>query len=371
MGLPLEGLKVLDLSRLLPGPYATLVLADLGAEVVKIEDPNGGDYIRHMPPMRGEVSALYLALNRNKKSITLDLKQPADVAELKRLVKHADVLVESFRPGVMDKLGVGYQALSAENPGLVYCAITGFGQTGPDRLRAGHDLGYIARAGVLGYGGARDGAPAMPGVQIGDIGGGALFGLVGVLAALHERHRTGRGRLVDVSMTEGAMAFLHLHLGARLAMGAEAPPLHRGRESLNGGYACYGVYPTKDGKYLAVGALEPKFFQAVLAVLGRPDLMAGAYDVSDEGQKTRAALEALFREKTFAEWNALFRQVDACVEPVAEGDDVLADPQLQSRGMYFEIEGVRQLKTPLHLGEVPKVPAPALGQHNGELLGRR
>jgi alpha-methylacyl-CoA racemase len=368
--LPLSGLKVLDLSRLLPGPYATLVLADLGAEVVKIEDPEGGDYIRHMGALVGETSSLYLALNRNKKSITLDLRKPDDAAKLKALVKEYDVLVESFRPGVMDKLGCGFEVLSAVNPRLVYCAITGYGQTGPDRLKAGHDLNYIARSGVLGYGGTREGGPATPGVQIGDVGGGALFGVAGILAALYERQRTGKGRLVDISMTEGAMAFVHLHLGARLALGKEGAPLQRGRESLNGGYACYGTYPTKDGKYLAVGALEPKFFGKVLTVLGRPELMPGAYDTGDEGAKTRAELESIFRTKTRAEWLELFAAADACVEPVYEGDEVLDDAQHKARGMFFEIDGVKQVRTPLHFGELPRHQAPALGAHNAEILGR-
>jgi crotonobetainyl-CoA:carnitine CoA-transferase CaiB-like acyl-CoA transferase len=345
------------------------LLADLGADVVKIEDPEGGDYIRHMGAMVGETSSLYLALNRNKRSITLDLRKPDDAAALKALVREYDVLIESFRPGVMDKLGCGYEALSKENPRLIYCAITGYGQTGPDRLKAGHDLNYIARAGVLGYGGARDGAPATPGVQIGDVGGGALFGVAGILAALYERQTTGKGRLVDISMTEGAMAFVHLHLGARLAQGKEGAPLARGRESLNGGYGCYGTYPTKDGKYLAVGALEPKFFAKVLAVLERPELMPGAYDTGDEGLRTRAELEKIFRTRTRAEWLELFAAADACVEPVYEGDEVLADPQHEARGMFFDIDGVRQLRTPLHFGELPKKPAPALGADNAEILG--
>jgi crotonobetainyl-CoA:carnitine CoA-transferase CaiB-like acyl-CoA transferase len=323
-----------------------------------------------MGAMAGEHSSLFVALNRNKKSITLDLRKADDAAKLKALVKEYDVLVESFRPGVMDKLGCGFETLAKENPRLIYCAITGYGQTGPDRLKAGHDLNYIARAGVLGYGGSRESGPATPGVQIGDVGGGSLFGVVGILAAVYERQRTGKGRLVDISMTEGAMAFLHLHLGARLAMGKEGVPLARGSESLNGGYACYGTYPTQDGKYLAVGALEPKFFSKVLMVLGRPELMPGAYDTGEEGVKTRAELEKIFRTKPRAEWLELFAAADACVEPVAEGDEVLADPQLLARGMFFEIEGVQQLRTPLHLGEVPKHPAPTLGKHNPEVLGR-
>lgn len=374
--LPLSGLKVLDLSRLLPGPYATLVLADLGAQVDKIEDPQGGDYLRQMPPHLGEESALFYALNRNKRSLTLDLKTPEGVAALKKLVRHYDVLVESFRPGVMDKLGVGYEALSQENPRLVFCAISGYGQTGPDRLRAGHDLDYIARAGVLGYGGEPGGAPAMPGVQIADVGGGSLFSLVGILAALYERERTGRGRFLDISMTEGALAFLHMHLAARLLLGEQGTPLRRGRETLNGGYPCYGVYRTSDGRYLAVGALEPKFFSGFCEAIGRPDLFESGYDTGEGGQRARAEVARVIGERPLAHWTALFRQRDLCVEPVLEGDEVLADPQHQARGMFLRArdEGrgmeVTHLRTPLRFGEgeVPLRPPPRLGEGGEEIL---
>lgn len=368
MALPLEGLKVLDLSRLLPGPYATLVLADLGATVDKLEEPQGGDYTRHMPPLKGETSALFLGLNRNKRSFTLDLKSVEGVAALKRLVKQYDVLIESFRPGVMDKLGVGWDVLSKEHPGLIMCSISGFGSTGPDRLKAGHDLNYVARSGVLAYGGARDGAPAMPGVQIADIGGGSLFALVGVLAALHERQRTGVGRYVDISMTEGSLAFLHMHLASRLMMGAESGPLERGAEALNGGYACYGLYRTQDDRWMAVGSLEPKFFSGLCALLERPDLMAGGYDTAEEGAKTRRELEAIFASKPQAHWVALLRQHDLCVEPVNEGDDVLSDPQLVARGMFVKAGDVMHVKTPLHFGAIPTRPPPALGADSADVL---
>jgi crotonobetainyl-CoA:carnitine CoA-transferase CaiB-like acyl-CoA transferase len=276
---------VLDLSRLLPGPYATLVLADLGAQVDKVEDPQVGDPVRLMPPHWGEESALFATLNRNKRSLVLDFKRPECVSAVKRLSRRYDVLVESFRPGVMERLGLSYAALAAENPRLIYCSITGFGQTGPDRLRAGHDVGYIARAGVLGHSGPRDGAPAMPGVQIADIGGGSLFGLIGILAALHERDRTGRGRAVDISMTEGALAFLHMQLSALALLGPEAAPMRRGGEPLNGGYPGYNVYRTQDGRYLAVGALEPKFLTTLLQRVGREDLLHEAYDLGEGGRK--------------------------------------------------------------------------------------
>ncbi|MDY7224825.1 CaiB/BaiF CoA transferase family protein [Hyalangium rubrum] len=372
--LPLAGLKVLDLSRLLPGPYATLVLADLGATVDKLEEPEGGDYIRQMPPMREEESALFYGLNRNKRSVTLNLKTPEGREALKRLVRGYDVLVESFRPGVMDKLGVGEAALRKENPRLIYCAISGYGQTGPDRLKAGHDINYVARAGVLAYGGEAGGAPAFPGVQIGDIGGGSLFALVGILAALHERERTGQGRFVDVSMTEGAMAFVHMHLAARLAMGAQGQALQRGREALNGGYACYGLYRTKDDRWLAVGSLEPKFFSGLCERLGRMDLFTDGYDLNGGAERVKAELARLFAVYPLAHWQQLFAGTDLCIEPVLEGDEVLADPQHRARGLFVEAEDaqrgrkVTHLLTPLRMGETPLRPPPGLGQHSREIL---
>ncbi|MFE8597439.1 CaiB/BaiF CoA transferase family protein [Archangium violaceum] len=372
--LPLSGLKVLDLSRLLPGPYATLVLADLGATVDKVEDPQGGDYLRQMAPLRDDESALFYGLNRNKRSLTLDLKAPEAREAFKRLVRGYDVLVESFRPGVMDKLGLGWSVLHAENPRLIYCAISGYGQTGPDRLKAGHDLNYAARAGVLGYGGEADGAPAFPGVQLGDIGGGSLFALVGLLAALHERERTGQGRFVDVSMTDGATAFLHMHLAARLFMGEQGQPLRRGRETLNGGYACYGLYRTSDGRYLSVGALEPKFLAGVCQVLGRPDLLADAYDTGEAGARVKAEFTRIFAEHPLAYWTERFAGADVCVEPVLEGDEVLADPQLRARNLFVESEDtqrgrrVTHLLTPLRMGETPLRPPPNLGQHTHKIL---
>lgn len=368
MALPLTGVKVLDLSRLLPGPYATLVLADLGATVDKVEEPGTGDYTRHMPPLKDDTSALFLGLNRNKRSLELDLKTAAGVATLKALVKHYDVLIESFRPGVMARLGCSYEVLAAENPRLIFCSISGYGQTGPDRLKAGHDLNYIARSGALAYGGVDGGAPAFPGVQMADIGGGSLFALVGILAALHERHQTGKGRFVDVSMTDGSMAFLHMHLASRLVMGAEAGPLMRGREALNGGYACYGLYRTQDGRWLAVGSLEPKFFQGVCAAIGRPELLEGAYDTGEGGQRTRRELEQVFASQPLAHWVALFSPLDLCVEPVREGDEVLDDPQLQARGLFEKQGDVVWLRTPLRFGDVPIRPPPAIGQHTQEIL---
>ncbi|MBN9684254.1 MULTISPECIES: CaiB/BaiF CoA transferase family protein [unclassified Corallococcus] len=371
---PLAGLRVLDLSRLLPGPYATLVLADLGATVDTVEDPEVGDATRHMPPHREGEGALYYGLHRNKRSLTLNLKTPEGRDALLRLVSRYDVLVESFRPGVMDKLGVGEAVLRQKNPRLIYCAISGYGQTGPDRLKAGHDLNYVARAGLLGYGGEAGGAPAFPGVQVADIGGGSLFALVGILAALHERERTGVGRFVDVSMTDGALAFLHLHLASRLFMGKEGTPLARGSEALNGGYPSYGLYRTADDRWLAVGALEPKFFGALCAKLGRPELLDDAYSGGEDSARVKAELTRVFASQPLAHWREQLSGAEFCVEPVSEGDEVLADPQLRARGLFVETDdaqrGIRvtHLLTPLRMGDVALRPPPTLGQHSRVIL---
>ena len=362
--LPLSGVRVLDLSRLLPGPYASLLLADLGASVDKVEDPSGGDAVRQLPPRYGEDSAYFCGLNRSKRSLSLNLKHPKGAAAFRRLAARYDVLIESFRPGVMDRLGLSYETLRQENPGLIYCAISGYGQDGPDRLKAGHDINYLARSGVLGCGGEPGGAPALPGVQIADVGGGSLFAVVGILAALHERGRTGRGRFVDVSMTEGSLAFLHMHLAAALLVHSKEP-LSRGDQPLNGGYAAYNLYRTADGRYLSVGALEPKFFANLCARLGRPELTEQAYDAGEGDRAVRAELARIFAGKPMAHWLQLFEGADACVEPVREGLEVLEDPQLGARGVF--VEG--HLRTPLHFGPIRLSPAPKLGQHSREILG--
>jgi len=354
---------VLDLSRLLPGPYASLLLADLGASVDKVEDPAGGDAVRQLPPLLGDDSAFFCGLNRSKRSLSLDLKHPKGAAAFRRLASCYDVLVESFRPGVMDRLGLSFETLRTENSRLVYCAISGYGQDGPDRLKAGHDINYLARSGVLGCGGEPGGAPALAGVQIADVGGGSLFAVVGILAALYERARTGHGRFVDVSMTDGSLAFLHMHLaGAMLAK--SSVPLSRGNQPLNGGYASYNLYQTADSRYLSVGALEPKFFANLCARLGRPELVEQAYDADEGDRAVRAELARIFSSKPLAHWLSLFEGADACVEPVREGLEVLEDAQLRARGVF--VQG--QLRTPLDFGPIRLSPAPNLGQHSREIL---
>jgi crotonobetainyl-CoA:carnitine CoA-transferase CaiB-like acyl-CoA transferase len=269
VSLPLDGSRILDLTRLLPGNYGTLLLADLGADVIKVEEPGRGDYMRWTPPMVGDESAVHRALNRGKRSVTVNLKSEAGRAVLLRLAAGADALLESFRPGVMDRLGVGYDALRSDNERLVYCAITGYGQDGPYRDRVGHDINYIGYSGLLHATGLPGGPPVLPAVQVGDFGGGMAAAL-GTVAAVGEARRTGRGRFVDVSMLDVVTSWMGVLMSWYLATG-EVPP--RGGMPLSGGLACYRVYRTSDGKHLAVGALEPRFWKALCDALEIPELV--------------------------------------------------------------------------------------------------
>ena len=365
----LHGIKILDLSRLLPGPFLTMILADLGADVVKIEDPNLGDYMRQIPPAKGGISGRFLAVNRGKRSAVLDLKTPAGHAALLRMAAKADVVVESFRPGVMDKLGIGYAALSAANPGIILCSISGFGQTGPYVHRAGHDIGYLAVAGVLAMGGPAGGAPMMPGVQIADLAGGALWSATGILAALVGRHRTGKGAHLDISMTEGALALLSPDLG-NLDCGIRPT---RGVERLNGGFACYGIYRTKDDRYLAVGALEPKFWIALNQAVGRPPSVDELLGSPADQAAVRAEIAAIFATRTAAEWSTTLAAHDCCVELVTELDELPDHPLHRAREVFFTMDGgpgvgpVQQVRTPLGTPRSPG-PAPRHGEHTRGVL---
>jgi alpha-methylacyl-CoA racemase len=366
----LDGIRVLDLSRLLPGPFLTMVLADMGADVVKVEDPRVGDYLRALPPAKGGMAGRFLAVNRGKRSLALDLKAPAQRDAFLKMVERADVVVESFRPGVMDKLGIGYATLAANNPKIVVCSISGYGQTGPYVHRAGHDLNYIALGGVLAMGGGvRGGAPGMPGVQIADLAGGALWGATAILGALVGRHRTGTGAHLDISMTEGAMALLAAELG-NLDCGVHPT---RGSEVLNGANACYGVYRTKDDRYLSVGALEPKFWIALNQAVGRPPNVAEIIGKPAEQAKVREELQAIFLTRTAAEWHAHLAAHDCCVEIVIEPDELSTHPLHEARGMFFTVDGgdgigpLQQIRTPVGTPDKP-LPPPRLGQHSKEVL---
>jgi crotonobetainyl-CoA:carnitine CoA-transferase CaiB-like acyl-CoA transferase len=331
--LPLAGLRVLDLSRLLPGGYATLLLADLGAEVLKVEQPGKGDYLRWMPPYAatGE-GAMHLALNRGKRSLTLDLKLSQGRDLLRRLVREYDVLVESFRPGVLDRLGVGWEVLSGDNPRLVYCAISGYGATGPYADRAGHDINYMGYAGALSFSGHPSTGPWQPGVQVGDLGGGGLPAVVAILVALRVRDATGVGQLCDVSMTDGVLSWLTLAAGAYAATGV-SPRV--GAETLNGGFACYGVYRCADDRYVTVGALEPQFFGALCGALGVAELVPWHLDPARQPE-LRTRLEAVFATRPRDAWLELLVPADCCVGPVNDLAEAFADPQAVARSMVVE-----------------------------------
>jgi alpha-methylacyl-CoA racemase len=375
--LPLDGLTVLDLSRLLPGGFCSLLLADFGADVIKVEDTGPGDYIRWSPPHYEGAeptsgSALFLSLNRGKRSIRVNLKSDQGKAVLRRLARHADVLLESFRPGVLDRLGVGYERLREENPGLVYCAISGYGQDGPNRLRSGHDMNYLGLNGLLGLTGEADGPPVQAAAQIADLGGGALMAAVGILVALRERERSGEGQLVDCSMFDGSLSWLAMLAAEAFATG-RAPG--RGDLGLAGRYNCYRPYQCADG-YVTLGALEPKFWQAWCDGVGRPDLVEHAFD--GPGSPSHDAVAEIFGQRTRDQWRAFASEHDCCLEPVLDLEEALDSELVASRQMVVELaqpgvkRPVKLLGVPIKLSRTPgdagRAPGPALGQHTDEVL---
>ena len=377
-GRALGDIRVLDLTRLLPGGFCSLLLADFGADVIKVEDTGAGDYVRWAPPYYGSDdeqslgtrSALYLALNRGKRSVRLDLKQDAGRDAFLALAEHADVVLESFRPGVMARLGVGYETLKELNPRLVYCAITGYGQDGPYRDRAGHDTNYLALNGLLGLTGEPGGRPIQSAGQIADVGGGALIAAFGVMAALRERERSGEGQLVDVSMTDGSLAWLGM-VAARFLCDGVVP--ERGQLELAGGILCYHPYEASDG-WVSCGALEPKFWQAFCEGVGRPELIEGQFE--PPGSEAWRQVAEIFRSRSREEWRAFNDEHDCCIEPVLGLDEALASDLVRERGMVTEIEQPRlgsipQLGVPIKLSRTPgapRRPAPALGEHTEEAL---
>jgi alpha-methylacyl-CoA racemase len=404
MGLPLEGIRVLDLSRLLPGGFCSLLLADFGADVLKVEDTGAGDYIRWAPPYYDGAhdsarSAMFLSLNRNKRSIRIDLKNEAGREVLLRLVRDYDVVLESFRPGVLDRLGVGYERMRAENPGLVYCAISGYGQTGPKRDSSGHDMNYLGLIGLLGLTGERAGPPVQSAGQIADLGGGALMAAFGIMAALRERDgaggrasqssspthpapardgdpavRTGsgEGQLVDVSMADGALSWLAMVAGRHFADGIVP---HRGEQELAGALICYRPYECSDG-WVTLGALEPKFWQAWCRGVGHEQLIEKQFE--RPGSKVHEQVIDIFKTRTRAEWAQFATEHDCCLEPVLELDEALESELVREREMVVTLDqpgvdgGVRQLGVPIKLDRTPgehnRLPGPGLGEHTEQVL---
>jgi alpha-methylacyl-CoA racemase len=363
--MPLTGIRVLDLTRLLPGAFCTMLLADMGADVIKVEEPGTGDYMRWTPPLIEGQSALFNSLNRNKRSVTLNLKSRPGSQLLLDLVETANVLVEGNRPGVMDRLGLGWPVIHARNPRLVMCSITGYGQDGPFAGRAGHDINYVATSGVLGLNGARDGPPVPLSVQVGDIGGGGLQPAVAILGALVGVQRGGEGRWLDASMTDGAISWLALALAGHAA-GDKA---RRGDQRLSGRYACYRVYACKDGGFYSVGALEPKFWAALCGAAGKPALVSLQFAEGNAGEGVHREMEEVFASRTRSEWEMALAGLEVCCEPVLEIDEVASHPQVAARGL------IKELSTGIEVGPAVRVTKewrrldpPRLGEHTAQVL---
>ena len=372
---PLQGIKILDFSALLPGPFATMMLGDLGAEILKVEAPHRPDLMRLTPPFENGVSAGHMAVNRNKKSIALDLKKPESLEIVRRLVRVYDVILEQFRPGVMDRLGLGYKDLEMIHPRVIYCSLTGYGQDGPYRDRAGHDINYLALSGILSFSGRAAHGPVPQGVQIADIGAGSYNAVVSILAAIIHRERTGEGQYLDVSMTDGSIGWATLP-ATRYMVGGENPGYET--EFLNGG-SFYDCYRTKDGRYISVGSIEPQFFAALCKGIGREDLakMQGWGMQSGEVWRSiKKEIADIFAGKTLEEWVEIFKGFDACVEPVLTVEEMVAHPHVKARGMVVSVrkpDGTmqQQVNSPFRFSRTPaevRSVGPGLGEHAEEVL---
>ncbi|MFJ7145609.1 CaiB/BaiF CoA transferase family protein [Pseudomonas protegens] len=370
---PLASLKVLDFSTLLPGPFASLLLADMGAEVLRIESPTRMDLLRVLPPHDHGVSASHAYLNRNKRSLALDLKRPEALEVIRQLLQDHDIVLEQFRPGVMERLGLGYEALKAINPRLIYVSITGYGQTGPYKDRAGHDINYLALSGLASQTGRRDQGPLPLGIQAADIAGGSLHGVIGLLAAVIARQHSGQGQHLDISMTDCVFSLNAMAGAGYLACGVE-PGMEQ--QVLNGG-SFYDYYRSRDGRWLSVGSLEPVFMQQLCQALGRPELAAqGLSPLPEQQRALKQALQIEFEKHDFAELCQLFAGLDACVEPVLSLAEAVEHPQLQARQLVSQVprdDGSlqAQMACPLKFSEglpEPRHIGARLGAHSDQVL---
>lgn len=372
----LDDLKILDFSTLLPGPYATLMLADMGAEVLKISSASRPDIVLDYPPFIGDtgVSASQAWLGRNKKTMFLNLKTGEGKAVVKELVKEYDIVLEQFRPGVMEKLGLGYEDLKAVNPKLIYCSLTGYGQTGPLRDAAGHDINYMSRSGIISQAGRRESGPSLMNFQIADIAVGSMNSVIGILAAVNYRKNTGKGQYIDVAMMDGCVPFNSLGGAGFLVSGKE--PKREG-ERLNGG-CIYDFYETKDGEYLSVGSLEPQFWSRFCTAIGREDLIEGTV-YPPNIDEVKAEIRGILKTKTRDEWVEVFSHYDACVQPVLNlKEALLEDEQVKEREMVVDVKlplhedvSVKQLATAVKLSECPceyKFAGYPTGYHTKEVI---
>lgn len=372
MSLPLSGIRVLDLTRLLPGAFCTMILADLGAEVVKVEEPSMGDYIRYMPPLVNGVSIYHIMLNRNKKSVALNLKDEEGRKAFLKLAGSADVIVEGFRPGVVRRLGVDYDTVKRINPGIIYCSITGYGQNSSYAGKAGHDINYISLAGILSISQKTgENVPAIPPVQIADLSGGVIASL-SILAALIQRGRTGRGAYIDISMTDTSLLWNIMNIAACIALSKQPSEEDL---VLNGSYGCYRVYETGDGRYISVGALESKFWSSLCEALGLKDLTSKQYS-RGERVKVIDEMKKTFKSKTQNELLKTLENVDTCIAPVLNIPEALNSSYVKERGLIVEVNHpkagrVKILLSPIKISGLSldiRLHAPELGEHNSEIL---
>ncbi|HPI91483.1 MAG TPA: CaiB/BaiF CoA-transferase family protein [Deltaproteobacteria bacterium] len=372
----LSGIKILDFTYLLPGPFATMILSDLGAEVLRVESHTRMDMARLAPPYvdsQCTVSCMHAFLNRNKKSIALDLKYPESIAIIRRLIAEQgyDVVIEQFRPGAMGRLGLSYDTLSETNPGLIYCSITGYGQTGPLRDRAGHDINYLSLAGVMGYSGTKKAGPSLMGIQVADVGSGSNNAAIGILAALIGRMKTGKGRYIDVSMTDGMFPY-HVVSALGCLVGGVEPSYES--EILNGG-SLYGFYETRDGRYLSFGGLEPQFLSAFLQALGLGHYIARLLE-PDVGGELKERVRGVIRSQDLSHWEEVFSTVDACVEPVLSVLEATSSPHAKARGIVVQVPGpdgtpIPQVAAPIKFSDYEPAyhrSGPALGQDTADVL---
>ena len=368
----LKGLKVLDLTRLLPGPFCSMVLADYGAEILKIEAPGEGDYLRSWAPLVDGTSAFFLAVNRNKRSLTLNLKEADGLKLFKKLLLEYDVVLESFRPGVMERLGCSYQELVDIKPSLIYCSISGYGQSGPEAFKAGHDLNYMAESGVLNTTSSRE-ITALSGVQVADVAGGALYAVSAVLAAYIRVLKGGRGACLDISMTDGLVSMLPLLSAYHYTLGLEPGP---DTTIFNGQLACYHIYRTRDGREIALGALEEKFWQNFCRVIEREDLIKGDHQELARQDELKKELAVIFAGRDADQWQIVLAGRDTCCEVLRNMTEVHAAPHFKDRGMFWRLPlenggELVQTNCAVMVDESKPTqhrPAPKLGQHTDQIL---
>ena len=368
---PLSGIRILDLTQLYPGPLATMMLADMGADVVRLEHPSRPDNVHLLPPFIGKESAAYLTLNRSKRSLALDTGKQEGRKVFFDLVRTADVVMEQFRPGVLNKIGIGYEQAIRFNPRIIYVSITGFGQNGPYKQMAGHDINYISLAGLLSHV-KKGGERVLPGFQTADVVGGGYMGVIACMAALWHREKTGKGQSVDVSMTDSIMPMLTLQL-AQYWGSQESDEI---MNPFDGSFPFYGVYECADGKHVSLGALEQKFWTGFCQMADRPEWLPLQFATGDEKRKVREEIAGFFKTQSRDEWLKLAEVHDICLSSVHQMEDLEKDPQLQARRMIIETEHETGLKLkgvgiPIKFSEskpdAPE-PAPAVGEHSIEIL---